>query len=295
MTATSANQPPRRPARHCAELFGTAIGTEKPATRFPEIAADLARALGPALGSLIGGARLRVSCSDPEPIAPAALAERIGPLAGNCVLSFVQGRAKLLVSLAAHDLLALTDRAFGGDGALPEALPEELPMTADLVAAQLESSLCRAFEEALPAFAGPHVASRSHDIARLDPFADQDECLAFTVIVTEAEQRDWSLVVAVTLADFDALFAARAEQQAAAGRSKGDPLAAPFADMPFEVQAVLAEFAMPLARLSSLKTGDTIPLSLSSEVPLKILETTIAYGSVGAMDERVALQITRAF
>jgi flagellar motor switch protein FliM len=74
-----------------------------------------------------------------------------------------------------------------------------------------------------------------------------------------------------------------------------DPQAAPFAELPLELNAVVAEFSLPLARLSGLKCGDTIPLVLSREVPLKILETTIAYGSVGAADERAALQLTRVF
>jgi flagellar motor switch protein FliM len=38
-----------------------------------------------------------------------------------------------------------------------------------------------------------------------------------------------------------------------------------------------------------------LPVSVARAVPLRVGETTIAHGSVGAVDERVAVQITQAF
>ena len=99
--------------------------------------------------------------------------------------------------------------------------------------------------------------------------------------------------MAASQESFATLFAAEPRKAAPAGAR--DPLRGPFADMLLPLEAVVAEFSLPLSKLSSLSPGDVFPLALSREVPLKISETTIGYGSVGAAEDRVALQLTRVF
>ena len=283
----------RHLAEHCAELTARASHAAAPPTRFSEAAADFARAIALPLGGLIGGARLRVSCSAAAALSPEALLERVGGIAAHCVLAVPGTQAHVLAVIPLHDLLSLTDRVFGGVGETPDDLPEELPLTADLVAGQIEGLICDAFASALSHLARPEVAARAPILARLSPFAVQPDCRTFELTVSEEGRGDLTIVLAMCAESFATLFSA--SRKAIASPVRRDPQAGPFADIPLEVEAVVAEFNLPLARLSNLKVGDTLPLALSPEVPLKISETTFAYGSMGAADERMALQLTRVF
>jgi flagellar motor switch/type III secretory pathway protein FliN len=70
-------------------------------------------------------------------------------------------------------------------------------------------------------------------------------------------------------------------------------MAAPFAAMPLPLHVVLAEFDLSLARLQTLQPGDMIPLAMGRQVPLMVGETTLAHGSVGTSDDRMAIRLTR--
>ena len=70
---------------------------------------------------------------------------------------------------------------------------------------------------------------------------------------------------------------------------------APFADIPLTLRAVLVDMAVPFARLAGLAPGDVIPVSVARTVPIAAGGQTIAHGTVGALDDRVAVQLTKAF
>ena len=53
--------------------------------------------------------------------------------------------------------------------------------------------------------------------------------------------------------------------------------------------------AIPLTALSRLTPGQVLPVTIARSVPLRIGSATIAHGTIGALDERVAVQITQAF
>nr|WP_281384449.1 FliM/FliN family flagellar motor C-terminal domain-containing protein [Novosphingobium flavum] len=76
---------------------------------------------------------------------------------------------------------------------------------------------------------------------------------------------------------------------------KADPLAAPFAEIDLPLRAVLVEMRMSMSALAALEPGMVVPVAVARQVPLCHGNRTIATGTVGAADDRVALQITRAF
>ena len=49
--------------------------------------------------------------------------------------------------------------------------------------------------------------------------------------------------------------------------------------------------AIPLHRIVALQVGTLLPVSIHRAIPLSIADTTIAHGHVGALDDRVALEI----
>ena len=280
-------------AAHCFELTARARSTRAPESRLADIAPDLAKGFAARLGSLLGAARLRAACSPAELLDGEVLREKVGTLATTAVLSAGASGAQVLVSIGPRDMLALTDRFFGGEGEVPEELPGELPLTADLVAGQVIDLVGESLAAALSLCAPLRKEARATDLARLDAFAASEQFYTFAIEVAQADGASWTFLLALSPKSFAALFCAQPAKPSA--RSPSEAGSRPFADIPLELGAVAAEFTMPLTRLTGLKPGDTIPLSLSREVPLKILETTIAYGTLGAADERVALQLTRVF
>ena len=69
----------------------------------------------------------------------------------------------------------------------------------------------------------------------------------------------------------------------------------PSRDCALRLNATLIDMLMPLSRLSGLKPGDLIPVSVARSVPLALGGKIVAHGTVGEIDDRVALQITSAF
>lgn len=287
-------------ARHCAELLPAA----PPARDLMEDCAALARRIAAELALHLaafgGNADLRLTAGQVERTKTAAFADRLGRKAAHWIAD-ITGGAALLMSLDHAAALALTDRAYGGTGEVPDPLPETLPLSADLALRQLEGA-CRHGLERVFAGSGavsPTVSRRGEDIVRLDPFRGKAECVHFDLEVVAEGQAPWTIVVAASLPDMQALIdrtlsAAPGEPSANTSQAGShDPLGDPFGDIPLRAVAVIAEMNLPLARLAAMAPGDLIPLSIARQVPLHIAGAPLAWGTIGAQDDRVALKITR--
>ena len=55
--------------------------------------------------------------------------------------------------------------------------------------------------------------------------------------------------------------------------------------------ATLVDMAIPLSRIVALQVGTVLPVPIHRTVPLSIADIAIAHGAVGALDDRVALEI----
>jgi flagellar motor switch/type III secretory pathway protein FliN len=56
---------------------------------------------------------------------------------------------------------------------------------------------------------------------------------------------------------------------------------------------VLAEIDLSLARLQHLAPGDLLPLAMGRQVPLIAGDRLVAHGSIGTLEERMAIRLTR--
>ena len=65
--------------------------------------------------------------------------------------------------------------------------------------------------------------------------------------------------------------------------------------MPVPVTAVLVDMTIGFSRLTSLKPGDVLPVAVARSVPLQVDGRTIATGTIGEVEDRVAVQILQAF
>ncbi|MDT0574684.1 FliM/FliN family flagellar motor switch protein [Croceicoccus sp. F390] len=280
-------------ARHCAALVGSQHSMEDDLVACAEAGTMMARHLRQPLCELLGRDHLRLTCSAAEIIAVADLTDGIEPLAANCLVGLFDGGPVVLTSIGGKAALALTDRTFGGNGEAPDPLPDQFPLSADLTLNRLEKALCLAMRHALGEGHDPVVRRRAEAIRRLKPFSGVTECARLVVSVEEDGQDAWHIVVAIGVPDLPVLFGNTLRAPAPSAKSARTPSLKPFANVPLPVVAVLAEVKLPLARVSRLAVGDVIPLCVSRAVPLTVNGTQIACGTIGTLDDRVAVQITR--
>ena len=287
-------------ARHCAALVGTHPGMDIWLARLSEAGRIAANVLGGRLAGLLGGDIPLVVCGDTAVLTQAGLAERVGELAANCLFRVGARDAPMLATVSAAAALALTDRTFGGRGDVPDSLPRQFPLSAELTLNRLEKALGVTL---LTAFANgreesasdlPDSWKRDDDLRRIEGFgSDAPEDAEFATVELSVRQQGlepWSALLATPLAAIAELFAdALPTAPRRGGRSH--PGAAPFSEIPLPVRAVLTSFRLPLSRVSNLQIGDRLVLSVPRCVPLSIGDTVIGRGTVGTQDDRVAIRL----
>ncbi|MDT8280427.1 MAG: FliM/FliN family flagellar motor switch protein [Erythrobacter sp.] len=296
----------RAAAQHCPELtgHGEARGP-RPEERAELLTAwrrDLARALADDLSPLLSDDRLDVTIGEPDLLTGAAALERIGALAANSLLRVGVSGETALLSFDFATALALTDRSFGGEGRVADNAPETLPRSAALMVEEAATMIAQTMTRASYADAPPPVGTdargevmiRSENAARLKPFAPDAACQMFTLVIANQQGCTWRASLVVTAERMDRLLPGasrtlrpRADHRPATGT------AAPFANVPLSLHAVLAEFDLSLARLQTLSPGDSIPLTMGRQVPLMVGEQVLAFGSIGTADDRMAIRLTR--
>ncbi len=297
-------------ASHCETLAGKRQAT--PAELVPELARAgerMADQLAEDMSQLSGAEVLQVRCTGVEMIAETALARQIGPLAANTLYSLNGGHHRMLASIEARAVLMHLDRTFGGSGEVEEKLPADLPTSANLLAAQIENCLFATLQKVLGSGCELREAGRNTRYHQLSPFpAGSGELAVLSLEIAELHAAPWKAVFALRLealptlltrpvgasrAPATAIDAPQAGEEAEAASGAASPLAKPFADIPLPVEARLVDMTIALSRLARLEPGMVIPVAVARNVPLRVGEAVIARGTVGELDDQVALQITQ--
>lgn len=290
-------------AQHCAELLARVPRPEERAEALAAWRRDCAGLLAGLLGELLTGDRPKVTIGEPETLGGGEVFSRIGPVAANVLLRGGPGECQLLLSLDFATAIALTDRSFGGEGEPDEnETPERLPRSVGLLVEQFAMLVARAISAAgendADAFsttgAKPDVIARSDSAARLKPFEPGAPCALFTLTVTVAEDRSWSVLLALPEDQLDTLLPGTPPAKGPVAKCSPDEAAMtrPFARIPLKLEAVLAEFDLSLGRLEGLRPGDEIPLAVPRAIPLRLGGEVFASGSLGTFEDRMALRLT---
>jgi len=296
-------------ASHCAELLRQGPAPEQLLPLLGRTGERLARRLSGALAPMLGGEAPPVSASAPRAGDMAALHSGIARLAANSLFTCGQSAAPLLVSIEAEAVLRMVDRAFGGKGEAPSPLPASFPMAAELMIARIEtlfaSHLAAAIAAARPAVAPANalppaitLARRDGSLAALEPFAEATPLAMLTLEVDDGAVLPWTVTLAMPMATLARLFGfpdPAPGAETSAPRRMAPATAAPFGDVPLTLSAVLVDMRLPFAAIANLCVGQVLPVAIARAVPLRVGGQTIAHGSVGAIDERVAIQISQAF
>lgn len=282
-------------AQHCAELLrGVAGPAGDLMPRLTAVGEALARVLGAALAPLYGGEAPRVKAHAAHADDDLMFGAEVGPLAANSLFAVGHGAVPMLVSVQAAAVLGLVDRTFGGRGDLRGGLPDKLPMSADLMVRRIEAAVaaCLAPALGLPVEA-LDVLRRDGSLSDLAAFPDGTPLAAMKIEVTEEGREAWPIHIALAEAHLAALFDEKAAAPPPPARGRAGPGDEPFASLPLNCTAVLVDMRMSMATLAALQPGQVLPVAVARAVPLKVAGRTIATGSVGEADDRVALRITQ--
>jgi flagellar motor switch protein FliM len=282
-------------ANHAPCLQGRAAAPEMLLTQLERLGETMARLLAPLLAPLCGGEEPLLRVIAPERQTEGALAAQIGPLAANALLAQSRSGDRILLSIDARAVMAQLDRAFGGSGAMAEDLPRAIPRSADIFAQRLETLAAQALGTALglPDAEAPRIAARDAQYRMLAPFpAGAELALLVFEIAEQGGGNPWRITLATRFAALPRLLGGQSRRAPTTGDSHS-PLAEPFAGIRLPLEARLVDMPIKLSRLAGLKPGMTIPIALERQVPLRIGGAVVARGTVGEMDDRIALQITQ--
>lgn len=287
-------------AQHCAELMRQDTSGDVPLDALPSLARasdKLVRILAPSLASLLGGIAPVITPGAPAETDLAALTARIPALAANSLLAAGPAALPLLLSVDAAAVLRIVDRTFGGKGQAPSPLPDAFPLSAEIMIRRIEGVITTALVEVLNLDAIEPLR-RDGSFAALEPFAEGAMLAVQTFTVEEAGQAPWQVMVALPMGALGAIFGdgkqAGARPASAAPRQV-NPTDEPFGDLPLTVSAVIVDMRLTMSALADLRPGALLPVSVARNVPLRVGDKTIAHGSIGAVDDRVAIQISQAF
>jgi flagellar motor switch protein FliM len=281
----------RRAASHCDALLKRKAAPADLAADFERFGERLAGTLRPALAAACGDPALQIRSLGVRSVMRGELTKTCGPLAANSLHGFGKGDQQLLLSLEARALLEQLDRAFGGSGDVADELPAELPLSADLMARRLEKQALAAIAGQLPALSF-QPGARGSDVAQLCPFGATAELTLLELEV--GGSRPWRITLALETEALATLLPRRSSSRPAEGR-KAEAHEAPFADLPLTASATLVDMNVPLHRLAGLEPGTVLPIMVARSVPLRIGGIVLARGTIGEVDDQVALQITQTF
>lgn len=286
-------------AQHCPDLLRPAPGPAELLPNLGKVGRKLGRAVASGLSALLNGKTPVVRCLLPERSDATEFSRRVAHLAANSLLVAGPQDVPLLVTIEAEAVLRLVDRTFGGRGDVPNPMPEDFPMSAELMIQRLENLVATRLGEALEAPEPDSVRPQRRDgsLHVINPFLPGEPLALLVFEIEESAEIKWTMCLALSLSALPALFD-RGDGAAAtpgAPTEPASPLSQPFAEMPLELTAVLVDTRMPMAVAAMLKPGVVLPVAVARAVPLKIAGKIVARGAVGSADDRIAIRITQAF
>lgn len=292
-------------AEHCPELLKRGPAPEDLLQLLERMGQRFARRLSGAFAPLMGGEAPIVSCTSPRETKIGSLNQSIAALAANSLLAIGGDKTPLLVSIEAEPVLRIVDRAFGGKGEAPAPMPKQFPPAAELMIARLELMLAEHLVAAVGSTSGrapdaemPDITAMRRDgsLISLSPFDENVPLAMLNLEVDDGGVLPWLMTVAMPFTTLARIFGyAEKEREFRPFNFTTDPAQGPFSEVPITISAVLVDMRVPFPSIASLAPGVVLPVSVSRHVPLRVGERTIAHGTVGTMDDRVAVQIDQAF
>tara|TARA_R110002072_G_scaffold292544_3_gene461366 strand:- start:11094 stop:11996 length:903 start_codon:yes stop_codon:yes gene_type:complete len=293
MISATFPQTAARAASHCDELLSRAATPPDFANEFERFARQFAEHAQSSLGELCDCRALRGEIGE---LAQLPASDWLTQVATGNVHSFFalgQERCGILVSTPVADLVAKFERILGGTGEIEEDYAV-LPASAARFAQQFEDRIAETLRRSCDRREIAASASGSV-VDQVAPFAAGERIWTATLSVTlSGSTRIWRVRLAASEAMLAKIVGSRAVSPAT-GRTIGARglEGSAIAEVEMPLRAVLVDVPMSIARLAQLSPGSLIPVAVHRNVPLLIGNTIIAHGTVGEIDDRVALELTQ--
>lgn len=280
-------------ASHCDELLSRAATPPDLDAEFARFARNVADQAVPALAVLCDDRGVFAEVVETALVPVADWFEQTGSGHRHAFFALGQETRGILVSVRVCELTALFDRILGGTGEVDESCTK-LPASVGHFAEQFQDGMGDALRQAsdrrnLTAATGGDV------VQEVAPFAASDQVWTATFRINPANgAQPWLVRVAACRSSIAELVGSRAASPAI-GRTIGARgiEGSAIAEVELPLRAVLVDVPMSIARLSGLAPGSIIPVAVNRNVPLLAGDLVIAHGSVGELDDRVALELTQ--
>ena len=290
MTQGAAPEGTPRAAQHCEQLLSSRAATADLASDFARFGTRLARALQPRFAKLFDTHKLETELVETATTPVGNLAETLGERRHHARFALPNKGLGILASASLGSLIGEFDRLLGGDGAEPGDA-EALPASANRFAREIEEEILAACVET-SGRGDLSAAERGSKLVEIVPSAATEPVMIATIAVHRPDLAVLTIKIAVCETTF---------RQFASEGPVGRPVRASIGEGGIETSAValvelcatatLVDMTIPLHRIAGLQVGALLPVPVHRSIPLSIGDTVIAHGTVGVLDERVALEI----
>lgn len=217
-------------------------------------------------------------------------------LASNSLFRVKRSDARFLLSVDGGAIMRLVDRYFGGNGTVDPVLPQEFPMSAELMIDRLETMIVARLAEAMGTASIPEIEREKHEatIAHLAYLEPSDQIVLSRMTVSEAAREPWHIdfVFAGTALRMLAPRLANRVTSRRPGHADWDDLVqSPLGEVPLTIRAVMAESPISMATVATLEPGQILPISLARHVALRVGEQAIGFGTMGKHEDRMAVRL----
>ncbi|MXP27646.1 hypothetical protein GRI58_02270 [Porphyrobacter algicida] len=286
----------RAAAMHCEALLAHRLTDEDRLAKLGTVVGELARAMGERIARTTG---LECSASAEAATLTASNAFQQAVNRPGTALQLIglgDTGEKLTLAVFPQGLGTAVERLFGGRNA--ESKDNEstggevvvLRHSAVLLRQRIEQAFHEALAELLADTSLAPKAPRRQSASNL-VLAVRQKVATCVVTIDNLGGEPVKLQIALREEAVGPILSAwRAKTRGSQGA--GDCTADPWGTIALPVHAVLADTSIPLSRIGNLRAGDVLALPLRRQVPLMCQGRALAWGSVGEVDDCVALRIT---
>ncbi len=217
-------------------------------------------------------------------------------LASNSLFRMKRSDARFLLSVDGGAIMRLVDRYFGGSGAADLVLPQEFPMSAELMIDRLETMIVARLADAMGTSTVPEIEREKHEatIAHLAYLEPSDQIVLSRMTVSEAARDPWHIdfvFAGTALRMLVPKLTNRVTSRRPGHADWDDMVQSPLGEVPLSIRAVMAECSISMATIAALEPGQILPISLARHIALRVGEQAIGFGTMGKHDDRMAVRI----
>jgi len=282
-------------ALHCDELLGCSQAPMDLSKEFARFARSFTERASGQLSVLCDDRSLTAEVAETGLTSVADWFTIIGASHQHSYFSIGQFAGGMLVSVPIGVLVAQFERILGGTGEIEEDCAT-LPASSRRFAHQFEQRMAETLWRTVDR-PGITATASGEEVEQVAPFGEGEKVWTATLVIsTDKGTKPWNVRIAATQSMIGELVGSSPEP-VVAGKTIGERglEGSAIADVDVPMRAVLVDLPISVARLSNLAPGSVIPVALNRNVPLLSGEFKLAYGSIGELDDCVALELTKTF